>query len=274
MTGRSGGISRINLGLRYDIHPGWYEQTDRLAMFHVPSGKIAGCGWRSRQESRRSSRRGTSTSFRPAASACRHERIVRTDRNNLSPRLGVAYRPFGGSSTVIRGGYGLYFDMMPIDVTASAVTIRVPGNDLHESVGRPPSSFRSCFRRRARPGRRRSRCRARSIRISSFRTPTSGTPRSSTSGGEPVSASRTSRLSDREMWYTRDINSPEPDGRLYVEKPRPFPRYPDIPYVDNGATHDYHARDHRSRAAVLHAVCSSSWHIQGPRSRHRLGPTD
>ena len=42
------------------------------------------------------------------------------------------------------------------------------------------------------------------------------------------------------MWYTRDINSPEPDGRLYVEKPRPFPRYPDIPYVDNGATHDYH----------------------------------
>ena len=45
----------------------------------------------------------------------------------------------------------------------------------------------------------------------------------------------------REMWYTRDINSPEPDGRLYVEKPRPFPRYPDIAYVDNGATHDYHA---------------------------------
>jgi hypothetical protein len=26
-----------------------------------------------------------------------------------------------------------------------------------------------------------------------------------------------------------------------VEKPRPFPRYPDIIYVDNGAAHDYHA---------------------------------
>jgi hypothetical protein len=43
------------------------------------------------------------------------------------------------------------------------------------------------------------------------------------------------------MWYTRDINAPEPDGRLYVEKARPFPRYPDIAYVDNGARHDYHA---------------------------------
>ena len=31
----------INLGLRYDIHPGWYEQNNRLAMFDVASGKIA-----------------------------------------------------------------------------------------------------------------------------------------------------------------------------------------------------------------------------------------
>jgi hypothetical protein len=44
----------------------------------------------------------------------------------------------------------------------------------------------------------------------------------------------------REMWYTRDVNAPVADGRLYIEKPRPFPRYPDIVYADNGATHDYH----------------------------------
>src|SRR4029077_6170522 len=43
-----------------------------------------------------------------------------------------------------------------------------------------------------------------------------------------------------DMWYTRDANAPQPDGRLYVDKPRPFPQYPDISYVDNGATHDYH----------------------------------
>jgi hypothetical protein len=44
----------------------------------------------------------------------------------------------------------------------------------------------------------------------------------------------------REMWYTRDVNAPEPDERLYADKPRPFPRFAEINYVDNGATHDYH----------------------------------
>ena len=42
------------------------------------------------------------------------------------------------------------------------------------------------------------------------------------------------------MWYTRDVNAPVADGRLYIEKPRPFPQYPDIVYADNGASHDYH----------------------------------
>jgi hypothetical protein len=44
----------------------------------------------------------------------------------------------------------------------------------------------------------------------------------------------------RQMLYTRDINAPAPDERLYVDKPRPFPQFPEIPYVDNGASHDYH----------------------------------
>jgi hypothetical protein len=44
----------------------------------------------------------------------------------------------------------------------------------------------------------------------------------------------------REMWYTRDVNAPAPDGQLYINKPRPFPQYPDIVYADNGGSHDYH----------------------------------
>jgi hypothetical protein len=30
----------LNLGLRYDVHPGWFEREDRLAMFDITSGKI------------------------------------------------------------------------------------------------------------------------------------------------------------------------------------------------------------------------------------------
>ena len=44
----------------------------------------------------------------------------------------------------------------------------------------------------------------------------------------------------RAMWYERDANVPVADGRLYIEKPRPFPQFPDITYADNGGSHDYH----------------------------------
>lgn len=42
-------------------------------------------------------------------------RIFDPDRNNLAPRVGVAYSPNFGSkhATVIRAGYGLYFDQIP-----------------------------------------------------------------------------------------------------------------------------------------------------------------
>ena len=60
------------------------------------------------------------------------------------------------------------------------------------------------------------------------------------------------------MWFTRDANAPQADGRLYVDKPRPFPRYPNINYVDNGATHDYHGvtieAERRSRKGLFFQV--------------------
>ena len=40
---------------------------------------------------------------------------VKTDRNNLQPRFGFAYRPLTHGRTVVRGGYGIYID----DITSS-----------------------------------------------------------------------------------------------------------------------------------------------------------
>ncbi len=37
------------------------------------------------------------------------ETIFTSDKNNIAPRIGFAYRPFSGNQTVVRGGYGVFY---------------------------------------------------------------------------------------------------------------------------------------------------------------------
>jgi hypothetical protein len=40
-------------------------------------------------------------------------KVAATDRNNIAPRLGVAWKPRGVGDTVVRAGAGLYYSLMP-----------------------------------------------------------------------------------------------------------------------------------------------------------------
>jgi hypothetical protein len=45
---------------------------------------------------------------------------IRTDTNNLAPRLGIAYAP-GDRKTVIRASFGIYYDRIPLRATSNAL---------------------------------------------------------------------------------------------------------------------------------------------------------
>jgi hypothetical protein len=97
----------LNLGLRYDLHPGWVERDGRLAFFDVTSGAIviADDGANKISPLMPSSYVGIVTA---SSQGLPSDTLVRTDRNNFAPRLGVAWSL--DDKTVLRASTGMMFD--------------------------------------------------------------------------------------------------------------------------------------------------------------------
>ncbi|HWB95799.1 MAG TPA: TonB-dependent receptor, partial [Bryobacteraceae bacterium] len=87
----------LNYGLRYDVLFGWpwTEVANRQAQFLPETGQVYQVG----------------TSQVPQASG------TNTDHLNLSPRVGLAYSLT--PKTVIRAGYGVFYDAMPLSIDRS-----------------------------------------------------------------------------------------------------------------------------------------------------------
>ncbi len=84
----------LNLGIRYDLEPPPVSPEDTFSGFDMtaihPTARIPGV-----------------VTF--AGVDGNPRRIAGIDYNNLAPRFGFAWRPFGNERSVVRGGYGIFF---------------------------------------------------------------------------------------------------------------------------------------------------------------------
>lgn len=89
----------INVGLRYELHQPWSDQNlgGRMVDLNGEGALLV----RDPEVARLAND--------PRVICCTDPGVVPTDRNDFAPRIGVAYQPFKGDSTVIRAGYGIFY---------------------------------------------------------------------------------------------------------------------------------------------------------------------
>lgn len=93
----------LNLGLRYELNYPTYDVLDRVSSFDPASGTIL-------IANRNGVPRG----------------IFNLDKNNFAPRAGFAWKPFGDDKTVVRGGYGVYYDLLLVSNELGAIIFNAP----------------------------------------------------------------------------------------------------------------------------------------------------
>src|SRR5437773_5371786 len=133
----------LNVGLRYELHPGWTETTGRQALFDVRSGTIIVPDGSLSLISPLQPR-GYVDVVEASRAGLDANTLLKTDVNNLAPRIGIAYRPWG-NDTVIRGGYGIFFDIIPRTVTTGAAPFVVNEPNFTNPTAAPSVIFPRVF---------------------------------------------------------------------------------------------------------------------------------
>ncbi len=94
----------LELGLRYELDLPPTERVDKIASFDPRTGTLLVAGGREAFINPQTNL----LEIRSRADVGR--RLWQTDYNNFAPRIGLAWRPFGGTGTVVRAGFGTFYN--------------------------------------------------------------------------------------------------------------------------------------------------------------------
>jgi hypothetical protein len=102
----------LNIGVRYMYQRPWRERNNTLSNFDFASGRLV-----IQSDSMPSQAQERLVAAYPivlASQAGLPVEDLQADKNNFGPRLGFAYRPFANAKTVMRGGFGVYYNFLPV----------------------------------------------------------------------------------------------------------------------------------------------------------------
>ncbi len=99
----------VNVGLRYEYNPPHREQEDRRASFDPWTGRLVVPNEQARKQISSAFLAGNLAPIITADQAGWPERLVRSDKNNFGPRLGLAYKLTSDNKTVARAAYGIFY---------------------------------------------------------------------------------------------------------------------------------------------------------------------
>jgi len=125
----------LNLGLRFDGMPHAFERYDKFANF-VPADYSTTAGSPMNADGTLNSASLTTfggaqfylNGIREANVGGFPRGVVQNKYNTWEPRIGFAYSPAGNGKTVIRGGFGVFYE-------------RVQGNDVYNAALNPPFAY-------------------------------------------------------------------------------------------------------------------------------------
>ncbi len=242
----------VTLGVRWDALPHAYVANNNISSFYVnlynpadaptitPSGQIVP---------------GTGNLLNGIGIAGQNgipPQLVQNHWALFEPRVGFAWRPFG-DDTVIRAGYGAYYE-------------RVQGNDIYNVAPNPPfSNTATIFNTRlSNPGGGTGAILPPSLTVYDPAYPTSQTQQYNFGIQRRLAKSVVADISyvgtkGTHLSDTRNINQPLPSGAAQVlagtanvNQVRPYLGYADIDEYYNGGNSNYNS--------LQASLTSSSWH--------------